>query len=680
MRHPVRRGLVTLAALAAALVPLAAAQGGAFPGDNGSIAFTCGADICTINPDGSGRSTLITGGTDPSWSSDESAIAFAAPGAGVSVANEDGTLPIGLGAGATSSQPSYSFSGSKVAFVRAGNVYTILADSTGGEQQLTTTGTAADPAYSPDGTRIAFVDSTGGSGFDIWTIPAGGGPLVHVTTGVGGDERQPTYSPDGTTIVYSSGGELFKVGSAASSSPQDLGVAGTYPAYSPDGTKLAFVNAAGHLSVMSSSGTGAVALTSTADAQPDWEAVDASFGPPRNIAYPGVKLATGDAGPIAGHLLTSSIGSWDGSFPLLYKYQWKRCDAVDTANGPCVDIAGATTSFYTPTAADVDNRLRVQVTASNSLGSAAQNSEVTAVVTAIAPQLRTTPQIVGGNVVDTPLTLEGAVWDGSTPLAMTYSWRRCNPVGDLATCVQIPGATLDTYTPTTADVGFSIRAWITAGNTKGSDTGITNHTFPIVDKEHFAPTASAAPAVAGTAGLGRQLTANVGDYDGDAPSRRASRGSAAMRPVAAVTSSAARRRSSTPRRTPMSATRSASPSPRRTPTARPSCARTRRKRSPGSRRIGPGGTSSAPRTATTSRAAGTTTSSSAAAATTRFPAERATTASSVARATTSSPAARERIASSAVRARTRSTPRTASGTSSTAGRDATAWSPTRSTR
>jgi Ca2+-binding RTX toxin-like protein len=159
----------------------------------------------------------------------------------------------------------------------------------------------------------------------------------------------------------------------------------------------------------------------------------------------------------------------------------------------------------------------VQVTATNSLGSVSQNSEVTGVVIAIAPKLRVTPQIAGGNVVDSPLSLVGAVWDGSTPLAFTYSWRRCNPVGDLASCVAIPGATLATYTPTVQDIGFSIRVWLTAANPLGSDAGITNHTFPIVDKPHFAPSATTAPAIAGTAGIGRQLTANVGVYAGDAP-------------------------------------------------------------------------------------------------------------------------------------------------------------------
>jgi hypothetical protein len=117
------------------------------------------------------------------------------------------------------------------------------------------------------------------------------------------------------------------------------------------------------------------------------------------------------------------------------------------------------------------------------------------------------------------LSLTAGTWDGSTPITFTYSWRRCNPVGDLATCVEIPGATTTTYTPTAQDIGFSIRVWIVGTNLIGSDTAITNHTFPIVDRQHFKPSVLKAPSVAGTLTTGRQLTADVGTFTGDLPIR-----------------------------------------------------------------------------------------------------------------------------------------------------------------
>jgi Tol biopolymer transport system component len=187
-----RSGLAALAALAALLVPLSAAEGGAFSGDNGSIAFTCGSDVCKVNPDGTARVTLLTGATDPSWSSDETQIAFVDPGGGVSVATAAGTGRTALGAGVTSAQPTFSFSGARIAYAKAGDIYTILANTSGGETNITSNAAAdADPQSSPDGTRIAF-EEAGVTGYDIWTIPATGGVAVHVTNGVAGDERAPT--------------------------------------------------------------------------------------------------------------------------------------------------------------------------------------------------------------------------------------------------------------------------------------------------------------------------------------------------------------------------------------------------------------------------------------------------------------------------------------------------------
>ena len=304
-----------------------------------------------------------------------------------------------------------------------------------------------------------------------------------------GDERSPSWNPNGSTLVYTSAGELFTVPASLLASPTDLHVPGTDPAYSPDGSKIAYMTG-GNLAVVNSNGTSTQTIDSNAgDAQPDWQEAAPGNGPPRNISYPTINLQSGDSQPVLGHFLTASVGTWDGAFFITYTYQWKRCDAADPLNGTCVNIPGATSSFYTPVTADTGKRLRVQVTATNSQGSAAQNSESSAPVIAVAVHLSVTPQILGGNTVDSQMSLTAGTWLGSPPITFTYSWRRCNPVGDFASCVQIPGATDSTYTPTVADIGFSIRVWIVGTNVAGSDTGITNHTYPVVDKQHFSPSA-----------------------------------------------------------------------------------------------------------------------------------------------------------------------------------------------
>jgi hypothetical protein len=494
VQRPILRGLIVLAAVTAALGLLAAAQGGTFPGANGEIAFTCGTNICRINPDGTNRAALVTNATDPSWSGDGTQVAYTdAATPGISVAEDDGTSPVSLAAGATATQPSFSFDGDTVAFVRTGDIFTIDSSGFGGEQNLTSTAaTEADPAYSPDGSKI------------------------QVTAALG-DERSPSWNPNGSALVFTSAGELFTVPASLSATPTDLHVPGSDPAYSPDGSKIAYMTA-GNLAVVNSNGTSTQTIDANAgDGQPDWQEAAPGNGPPRNISYPTINLQSGDTQPVLGHFLTAGVGTWDGAFFISYQYQWKRCDAADPLNGTCVNISGATSSFYTPVTADTGKRLRVQVTATNSQGTAAQNSESSAPVIAVAAKLSVTPQILGGNTVDSQMSLTAGTWLGSPPITFTYSWRRCNPVGDLASCVQIPGATNSTYTPTVADIGFSIRVWITGTNVSGSDVGITNHTFPVVDKQHFSPSADTSPAIGGTVSLGRQLTANIGTYEGDLP-------------------------------------------------------------------------------------------------------------------------------------------------------------------
>jgi TolB protein len=61
------------------------------------------------------------------------------------------------------------------------------------------------PAWSPDGTRIAFASNADGGGYDVFVMPAHGGPATNLTNLAGGvvDER-PSWSPDGARIAFTS--------------------------------------------------------------------------------------------------------------------------------------------------------------------------------------------------------------------------------------------------------------------------------------------------------------------------------------------------------------------------------------------------------------------------------------------------------------------------------------------
>ena len=100
--------------------------------------------------------------------------------------------------------------------------------------------------------------------------------------------------------------------------------------------------------------------------------------PPVNTSPPTI---TGT--PQDGQTLSASTGSWSGTQPITYGYQWQRCDS---GGANCAPITGATGPTYTATSADVGRTLRVVVTGTNSAGSASATSAATTIVQAISTQ------------------------------------------------------------------------------------------------------------------------------------------------------------------------------------------------------------------------------------------------------------------------------------------------------
>ena len=81
--------------------------------------------------------------------------------------------------------------------------------------------------------------------------------------------------------------------------------------------------------------------------------------------------------PQAGQLLNAVPGTWSGTQPISYSYQWMRCNAGGAA---CAPIAGGPS--YQATSADVGQTLRISVTAVNVAGSATAIGAPTGVVQA----------------------------------------------------------------------------------------------------------------------------------------------------------------------------------------------------------------------------------------------------------------------------------------------------------
>lgn len=98
--------------------------------------------------------------------------------------------------------------------------------------------------------------------------------------------------------------------------------------------------------------------------------------------------------PEVGSTLSASSGSWNGTTPITYSYQFRRCGPN---GGSCAGISGANKSTYNLKSADRGSTIRVRVTAKNSDGSAQLESAPTAVVTApAAPAPTGCPTGTGG--------------------------------------------------------------------------------------------------------------------------------------------------------------------------------------------------------------------------------------------------------------------------------------------
>ncbi len=163
---------------------------------------------------------------------------------------------------------------------------------------------------------------------------------------------------------------------------------------------------------------------------------------------------------------TSSITDEDGLEAVSYEYQWVRSD-----NGADSDIAGATEATYTLVYADQGKTIKVKVTFTDD----AENeeiltSEATGNVTA-APNRAATgdPAISGTPQVNQTLTAGTAAIsdeDGLDAVSYEYQWT--------ADDTDIGQATKATYTPSTEDIGKTIKVKVSFTDDRNNDESRTS--------------------------------------------------------------------------------------------------------------------------------------------------------------------------------------------------------------
>ena len=94
-----------------------------------------------------------------------------------------------------------------------------------------------------------------------------------------------------------------------------------------------------------------------------------------------------------------------------------------------------------------------------------------------APKNTAAPTISGTQKENNVLTVSNGGWTGTNPIKFTYQWQRCDATS--GNCVNITGATNQSYTAASVDVAAVLRANVTATNSKGATVATSQETGPI---------------------------------------------------------------------------------------------------------------------------------------------------------------------------------------------------------
>ncbi len=206
-----------------------------------------------------------------------------------------------------------------------------------------------------------------------------------------------------------------------------------------------------------------------------------------------------------GQTLTAAPGTWVNT-PTVFAYQWLRCTTT------CAAITGATATTYVLAAADVGATIEVQVTATNTGGTAIATSLPTAIVTPPPPVEVTAPSIAGTLRQGSVLTEVHGTWTNA-PTSFAYQWMRCDAAG--ANCTAIAGAIAQTYTLIAADVGARLVVRETAANAGGSGTAVSSLTGTVMSPANVipVPTIRSSPGLSGAAQQGQTLRESHGTWN-----------------------------------------------------------------------------------------------------------------------------------------------------------------------
>ncbi len=125
------------------------------------------------------------------------------------------------------------------------------------------------------------------------------------------------------------------------------------------------------------------------------------------------------------------------------------------------------------------------------------------------------PAITGSPAQGQTLTATPGTWTGTPAPTFAYQWLRCPPSGGASNgsdCATIDGATTASYVVAAGDVGFRLRIKVTATNSDGQASAVSNATAAVTVQA--GPPNTAPPTITGSTVVGEALTANPGTWTG----------------------------------------------------------------------------------------------------------------------------------------------------------------------
>jgi hypothetical protein len=122
---------------------------------------------------------------------------------------------------------------------------------------------------------------------------------------------------------------------------------------------------------------------------------------------------------------------------------------------------------------------------------------------ASVPSTVAPPLVTGTTAAGQVLSSSEGSWMHA-PSSYSYQWERCAANG--SSCANIAGATAATYQVTASDVGHVLRSQVSATNAAGTSAFVAS----------AQPMETAAPAISGSAGVGKKLSATSGTWNTDA--------------------------------------------------------------------------------------------------------------------------------------------------------------------